>query len=423
MRISKIETIYFEGVAEAKWRAASGATRQAMPNNLWVRIYTEDGLVGLGETYYVPRAIAAIIHDVFAPLLVGREAFDIENHWNNMFSLVNFCGWAGAEMRALSALDIALWDIAGQATGQPIYNLLGGRSRDRVEIYNTCVSSGKYDDLNMVSDGRAGEVAESLVKQGIRGMKIWPFDKFATTLAGPTNPYAKFVIWGGETAAGVRAATISNDGLARGLSVLEDIRKAVGDKISIAIEAHSRWDLPTAIRIARSMEPYNIMWLEEIMPPDNVDSYVRLKSATTVRICQSERVFTRFGYRPWIEKNAADIIMPDLSWGGGITEGRKIASMADTYFLPVTCHDTIGPVALWAASHLLINIPNALNMETVRGYIDGWYNEAVTDQLPISEGHLSLPNRPGLGIKLRDEFVQRPDARVQVTTEREINQW
>jgi L-alanine-DL-glutamate epimerase-like enolase superfamily enzyme len=159
------------------------------------------------------------------------------------------------------------------------------------------------------------------------------------------------------------------------------------------------------------------------MPPDNVDAYVRLKSATTVPICQSERVFTRFGYRPWIEKNAADIIMPDLSWGGGITEGRKIASMADTYFLPVTCHDTIGPVALWAASHLLMSIPNALNMETVRGYIDGWYNEVVTDQLPISEGYLSLPKKPGLGTKLREEFIQRPDARIQITTEKEVNQW
>jgi L-alanine-DL-glutamate epimerase-like enolase superfamily enzyme len=423
MKISKVETIYFEGIAEEKWRASAGATRQAMPNNLWVRLYTEDGLVGLGETYYAPRAIAAIIHDVYAPLLVGREAFDIENHWNNMFSLVNFCGSAGAEMRALSAVDLALWDIVGQAAGQPIYNMLGGRNRDRVAIYNTCVSSGKYDDLNMVSDGRAGEVAESLVKQGIRAMKIWPFDRYATTLAGPTNSYGKFVIWGGETAAGVRASTITEEGLKRGLSVLDDIRKAVGDQMSVAIEGHSRWDLPTATRIARALEPYNLMWLEEIMPPDNVDAYVRLKAATTVPICQSERVFTRYGYRPWIEKNAADIIMPDLSWGGGLTEGRKIASMADTYYLPVTCHDTIGPVALWAAAHLLMSIPNALNMETVRGYIEGWYNEVVTDQLPIAEGYLSLPGKPGLGTRLRDDFVSRPNARIQITTEKEINNW
>jgi len=423
MKISQIETIYFEGVAADQWNAEAGPTRQAMPNNLWVRVYTDDGLVGLGETYYVPRAISAIVHDVYAPLLIGREALDIENHWNNMFSLVSFCGASGAEMRALSAIDLALWDLAGQAAGQPIYNMLGGRSRDRVEIYNTCVSSGKHDDLNMLLDGRGGEVAQDLVEQGIGAMKIWPFDRFGTTLAGPTNPYGKFVIWGGETAAGTLSHSISNEALRNGIAMVEDIRRAVGDRIAIAIEGHARWDLPTATRIARALEPFDIMWLEEIMPPDNVEAYVRLKAATTIPICQSERVFTRFGYRPWIERNAADIIMPDLSWGGGLTEGRKIASLADTYFLPITCHDTIGPVALWAAAHLMLHIPNALTLETVRGYLEGWYREVVTDELPISEGFLSLPSRPGLGTRLRDDFVGRPDARVQTTSKKDVKTW
>jgi L-alanine-DL-glutamate epimerase-like enolase superfamily enzyme len=208
--------------------------------------------------------------------------------------------------------------------------------------------------------------------------------------------------------------------LKRGISVVEDIRKAVGDKMGIAIEGHAHWDLPTATRIARALEPYDIMWLEEIMPPDNVEAYVRLKAATTVPICQSERVFTRFGFRPWIEKNAADIIMPDLSWGGGLTEGRKIASMADTYYLPVTCHDTIGPVALWAAVHLMLHIPNALIMETVRGYIDGWYNDVVTDRIPVKDGHISLPTTPGLGTRMRDDFTSQPGVKVKITTEENV---
>ncbi len=420
MKISKIETIYFPPLNSAEWRQQAGPTRQAMPNNLWVRIHTDDGLVGLGETYYVPRAIAAIIHDVYAPLLLGRNAMDIENHWNNMFSLVNFCGSSGAEMRALSAIDIALWDVVGQAVGQPIFNLLGGRSRDRVEIYNTCVSSGKYDDLNMLMNGRADQVAKELVADGIRAMKIWPFDRFGSTLAGPYDPFGKFYIWGGETAAGTLSHSISNAGLREGLAMIEAIRGAVGDKIAIAIEGHARWDLPTATRIARALEPFDIMWLEEIMPPDNVEAYVRLKGETSIPICQSERIFTRYGYRPWIERNAVDIVMPDLSWGGGITEGRKIASLADTYFLPVTCHDTIGPVALWAAAHLLLNIPNALNMETVRGYLEGWYREVVTDVLPVADGFLTLPEAPGLGTKLRDDFVARPEALVETTTARNL---
>jgi L-alanine-DL-glutamate epimerase-like enolase superfamily enzyme len=337
-----------------------------------------------------------------------------------MFALVSFCGSAGAEMRALSAIDIALWDLVGQACGQPIYNMLGGRNRDRIAIYNTCVNSGKYEDLSQTLTGHAGDVAQSLLQQGITAMKIWPFDQFGTTLAGPMNPRGKFFIWGGETAAGVLAHQLSREDLNRGLSVVADIRRAVGDKMAIAIEGHARWDLPTATRIARALEPFDILWLEEIMPPDNVDAYVRLKAATKVPLCQSERVFTRFGFRPWIERNAADIIMPDLSWGGGITEGRKIASLADSYYLPVTCHDTIGPVALWAAAHLMLNIPNALIMETVRGYIDGWYNDVVTDRIPIVEGHLLLPDKPGLGTRLRDEFVSDPAAKIQITTEREL---
>jgi galactonate dehydratase len=423
MKITKIETLWFEALPQAEWAKLHPKARQALPNNLWVRIHTDKGLVGLGETYYLPRAVAAIIHDIYAPLLIGRDARDIENHWSNMAALANFCGSNGAEMRAISAIDVALWDLAGQNTGEPIYTMLGGRSRDRIKIYNTCVGYGKYDDLNAWLKGRAGELAESLVDQGIPAMKIWPFDQFGPTLSGPVENRKPMVIWGAETAAGPLGHGITNDDLAAGVKIVADIRAAVGNKMAIAIEGHARWDLPSATKIARALEPYDIMWLEEIMPPDNVETYVRLKQATTIPICQSERVFTRFGYRPWIERGAADIIMPDLSWGGGLTEGRKIAAMADTYMLPVTCHDTIGPVALWAATHLMHHIPNGLIMETVRGYIDGWYDDVVTDRIEVRDGHLHLPDRPGLGTKLRDDIFQRPGARIETTTEESVRRW
>ena len=423
MKITKVETLWFEALPQAEWAKRNATARQALPNNLWCQIHTDTGLVGLGETYYLPRAVASIIHDVYAPLLIGRDPLDIENHWQNLFALVNFCGAMGAEMRALSAVDVALWDLAGQIAGQPIYNMLGGRSRDRIRIYNTCVGFGKYPDLDAWLNGRAGELAADLLKQGITAMKVWPFDQFGPTIAGPHDPRGVVRVWGAATAAGTLGHAISDDDLKAGIAIVEDIRRAAGDRMQIAIEGHSRWDLPTATRIARALEPYDVMWLEEIMPPDNVDAYVRLKAATTVPICQSERVFTRFGFRPWIEKNAADIIMPDLSWGGGLTEGRKIAAMADTAYLPLTCHDTIGPVALWAASHLMLSAPNALIMETVRGYIDGWYDEVVTDRIPIRDGMLSLPATPGLGTKLRPELKSRPNARIEVTTEENLKEW
>ncbi len=423
MKITKIETIRVDPVPDKIWQQTRPNSRQASPANLWVRMYTDAGLVGLGETYYVPRAVSAVIHDTFAPLLIGRDPLDIENHWHNMFSLANFFGYAGAEMRAISAIDIALWDIAGQNAGQPIYNLLGGRNRERVPVYNTCVGYGKYPDYSAWMEGRTGELAVSLLDQGIKAMKIWPFDQFAWTIGGPVNERGEVSIFGHATAAGIQTHYLSNEELKKGVAVVEDIRRAVGDKMSIAIEGHARWGLPTATRIARALEPLDIMWLEEIMPPDNAEAFVRLKTATNIPLCQSERVFTRFGFRPFIEQNAADIIMPDLSWGGGLSEGRKIASYAATYYLPITTHDCIGPVALWAAAHLMLHIPNAMIMEIVRGYVEGWYNDVVADQIKIEDGYLSLNGKAGLGTRLRDEFVAGDRCRIETTTEDQLLIW
>jgi len=420
MRITKIETIWFEAVPDAVWRERAPRARQALPNNLWVRVHTDEGLIGLGETYYLPRAVSAIVHDVYAALLIGRDALDIENHWNNLFSLVNFCGFAGAEMRALSAVDIALWDLAGQYTGQPIYNLLGGRNRERILVYNTCVGYGKYPDYHKWTEGESGDLAQDLLKEGIKAMKIWPFDQFGPTLAGPSRPHGKITIFGQETAAGILGHYLSDEDLKRGIAIVEDIQRATGGAMAVAIEGHSRWDLPSSIRIARALEPYNIMWLEEIMPPDNADAYVRLKSSTKVPICQSERMFTRYRFRDFVEKAAADIIMPDISWCGGFTETRKICSLADTHYLPITLHDTIGPVALWASLHLMMHIPNAMIQEVVRGYIDGWYNDVLSDPLIVKEGHLALNGKPGLGTALRGDFTSRPGAHIDVSTDEQV---
>ena len=393
MNISRLETIWFD----------------EQPNTLWLRIHTDDGLIGLGETYYVPRAVSAVIHDVFANLLLGRSAFDIENHWNNMFSTVNFFGFAGAEMRAISAVDVALWDLLGQHTGQPIYNLLGGRNRDRIRIYNTCVSHGPYQDYHAWREGRTGELAKDLLAHNIKAMKIWPFDQFGASLGGPIGSRA------GVEAVGPVTHYISPEQLKKGLSYVEDIRKAVGDQMEIAIEGHARWNLPEAVKIARALEPYNVLWLEEIMQPDNIDAYARLKSETKVPLCVSERLFTRFGFRRCVELNAADIIMPDMAWTGGISETRKIAALADTYYLPITSHDTIGPVALWSAAHLMLHIPNAMIMETVRAYYEGWYNDVLTDRIPIADGLLGLPEKPGLGTALREEVLKRPDVHIEIS--------
>lgn len=423
MKITKIETLWFDPMSSDEWEAGQGTSRQALPNNLWVQIYTDEGLVGLGETYYSPRAVSALIHDAYAPMLIGRDPRDTDNLWGNLFSFVNFCGHAGAEMRAISAIDVALWDLVGQSMGEPIYNVLGGRNRASIPIYNTCVGYGKHDDLEAWLHGRAGELAESLLAQGVRAMKVWPFDQFGPTLAGPDRPGEPVKLWGAESAAGLLGHAISNDDLKAGVKVVEDIREAVGDRMSIAIEGHARWDTTTATRIARALEPLDIMWLEEIIPPDNIDACLRLKQATSIPICQSERLLSRFAFRDLIERGAADIVMPDLSWCGGITETRRICSLADTHYLPVTLHDTIGPVSLWASTHMMLHLPNAAIMETVRAYLEGWYLDVVTERIPVSAGNLSLEARPGLGTALQPDLAKRPGARMEMTDEARVKHW
>jgi galactonate dehydratase len=207
------------------------------------------------------------------------------------------------------------------------------------------------------------------------------------------------------------------------LAIVDDIRHATDGQMSVAIEGHARWDLLQATRIARALEPYDVLWLEEIMPPDNVEAFVRLKSNTTVPICQSERAFTRFRLREFVEKPAADVIMPDLSWSGGFTETRKICSLADTYYLPITLHDTIGPVGLWAATHMMLHIPNAMIQEVVRGYVHGWYNDVLSESLSIEDGQLRLSGKPGLGAALRPELLSRPGLQSQTTTDEQVRSW
>ena len=203
------------------------------PNLLWVRLHTASGLVGLGETYYIPAAVEAVIHDFAAPLLLGQSAFDRERHWQALFSYANFFGHAGAEMRAISALDIALWDLLGQHTGQPVLNLLGGQTRDSIRIYNTCVNTPLYADQTGFLE-KPGDLARSLLAQGITAMKVWPWDRFAPQMkvAAVTGP-------AGWSAVGPVGHDLLPEQLAQGLWTVQEIRRAVGDKMQIALEGHS----------------------------------------------------------------------------------------------------------------------------------------------------------------------------------------
>jgi galactonate dehydratase len=393
VRVVRVETIRHTG----------------LPNLLWVQLISEDGLIGLGETFYLPGAVEAVIHDLIAAFVFGQPDCSIESIWDQVFSYCNFFGYAGAEMRALSAIDIALWDLKGQRRGQPIYNLLGGEVRDKIPIYNTCVNTEAYDDQDAFLH-RPAELAKDLLSQGIRAMKIYPWDRFApamksAALSGPAGPQAK----------GPSGSFISPRNLDAGLSVVKAIRDAVGRDIEILIEGHSRWDLNCAIRIGKALEPYDVLWMEDMMKPDSVTDLSRLVNETRVPQSVSERLFTRYAYRQVLEAKASHVIMPDLIWTGGITEGRKIAILADSFHLPIAPHDCTGLVTVFANLHICAVSTNAMILESVRGFYRGWYKSVYTNNLPIEGGYASFPASPGLGTQLKPEFLADPRTSIRVS--------
>ena len=383
------------------------------PNVLWVRVYTDEGLVGLGETFFGARAVEAYLHESAAMTVLGRDPLAIERIGRDLTPYVGFAG-TGVEARGRSAVDIALWDLFGKATGQPVYQLLGGLSRERIRTYNTCAgyryvrsrpdwgtddwglegeAEGPYEDLDAFLH-RADELAQSLLEQGITGMKIWPFDHAAVESDG---------------------YYISGRDLDRALEPFRKIRGAVGDRMDIMVELHSLWRHPAAVRIAAALEPFDPFWYEDPIRMDSLAALADYAAKTRVPICVSETLGGKWEFRDLLETGACGIVMPDISWCGGLTEARKIAALADTYHRPVAPHDCSGPVAFMACVHLSLSVPNALVQESVRSFYTGWYRELVTATPVIENGWILPPEGPGLGTELLPDLDRRKDAHVAVS--------
>ena len=384
------------------------------PNVLWVRVRTDEGLVGLGETFFGANTVAAYMHETVAPYLLGQDPLHIDRHARALYGYLGFNS-TGAEARGNSAVDLALWDLFGKATGQPVYQLLGGLSRERIRIYNTCAgyryvrarsvqavnnwglpaeqAGGPYEDLEAFLQ-RADELARSLLEQGIRGMKIWPFDPFAEASGGHY---------------------ISSADLKTALEPFRKIRGAVGDAMDIMVEFHSLWDLPMAKKLAAALEEFNPYWYEDPIKMDNPAALAELARSTRVPITASETLGTRWSFRQFFEERAIGIAMLDVSWCGGLSEARKLAAMAEAYQLPVAPHDCTGPVVFMASVHLSLNATNALVQETVRAFYSGWYTELVTHLPRIEGGYVYPPQGPGLGLELVPGIERRSDATVRVS--------
>ncbi len=382
----------------------------AYPNLIWVQVHSDRGLIGLGESYFGPGAVEAHIHDFIAPYLLGQDPRAVERHAPRLLGYVGK-GGSGAEMRAASAVDIALWDLWGQASGQSIHQLLGGPSRDSIRVYNTCAGTeyvrnsaavktddfglsaapGPYEDLDGFLN-RPVELAQSLLEMGITAMKIWPFD-FAAEASG--------------------GHYISDTDLAKAIAPFVKIQDALGGEMEIMAELHALWDLPCAKRIVDALDPLDLLWIEDPVRMDHLGSLAEVAAVTHTPIATGETLGGKAQYRSLLELEAVGVAIMDLVWGGGLTEGRKVAAICDAWHLPFAAHDCTGPVALTASVQLALAAPNVFIQEIVRAFYYGWYSELVTALPPLEDGQIRAPEGAGLGIKLNPGVVERPDATVR----------
>jgi L-alanine-DL-glutamate epimerase-like enolase superfamily enzyme len=386
MKITAIETLWHPAFARF----------------VWVQVHTDEGIVGLGEVGHNARAAEHVIHDYARRLLLGADPRRIDHLWTTVYDAMRVTSPAGSELRALAAVDEALWDILGKLTGQPVYQLLGGASRDAIPIYNTCIGQDPIPDQRRFHDD-AGALAAELLAEGIDCMKIWPFDPFARQSHGQY---------------------LSTADLEAGLEPVRAIREQIGDAMGIAVELHGFWNLPCALQIARALEPYKVQWVEEAISPESVRAQAEFAQASPVPVVSGERIYTRFGLRALLEMGGAHIVNPDLTWTGGIGELKRMATMAEAYRRPIKPHNEGGPVHHVASAHVAANVPNLYLLETIRynychvfpQLVDGLPDLIRVEPSPPTGGrtprppraHLTLPAGPGLGIRLKPEITGSP---------------
>lgn len=345
-------------------------------NWVFVKVYTDEGIDGVGEATleYKEKALEGAVEHIKA-YLVGQNPLDIERHWHDIYRDAYWRGGA-VLMSALSAVEMALWDILGKKLNVPVYQLLGGKVHDRVRIYVNGWFSGAKTPAEFA------EKAKIAVQRGVTAMKWDPFGK--------------------------SYMNISNKDLQTALECVGAVRDAVGPGVDLLIEGHGRFNIPTGVKIAKELEQFKPMFFEEPVPPDNLDALKAVKDQSPVAISAGERLYTRWDYRPMFDKMAADYIQPDISHAGGIMELKKIAAEAESRYIPFAPHNPSGPVANAATLQLAASCPNFCILEIM--YSDVSYRRDVTtEQLEYSDGFIKIPDRPGLGLELNeDACAQHP---------------
>jgi len=358
--------------------------------HLWVRIETDAGITGLGECVHGGHAAIALIHDL-APKLVGSDPFAVDAIFEGLRrGLVFEGGFAGALITALTGIEIALWDLKGKALKTPICELLGGKFRDKIRVYADCeVTPGmNFDECKKVVD--------EVLEKGFTALKI---DLDIGAYGKYQSEVAHFV----KDRFNHTAGEWEHDRMVRLAGM---VKRAAGNTIDVACDLHTRLDVPSAIRLARDLEGFHLMWLEEPVPPENVAAMREIKRTTATPICAGENLYLRQGFRDLIESQAVDIIMPDIPKCGGLSECRKIANMAEIYYIPFAPHNVSSPIGTMASAHVCATVPNFLVLEFHWLHRDYWTTITTRKTDIIKDGYIALDDAPGIGLEL-DEGVAR----------------
>lgn len=352
------------------------------PWNL-IRIYTDNGLIGLGEAYWGPGIMDVV--ERLTPRLVGKDPLEVDKLWTYMMNVMSGPGSiAGATVAAISGIEIALLDLVGKHLKTPVYQLLGGKFRDRVRVYADSHAPGMND--NAAWQARALQVRE-------RGFDALKFDLDSLVLDLQKDDYNR---------------SLSNKAIGRMVERVQAVLEVLGPDVDLALDCHWSYNVTDAIRLARALEPFPLLWLEDPTPPDNADALARVSAATRTPICTGENLYTRHGFRPLIEKGACQIIQPDIPRCGGLLESKRIADMADMYYIPFAAHNVSSPVGTLASAHVCAAIRTFTVLEFHSQDVPWWDAMVGREADPlIKNGYLALSDQPGLGVELNDELCRQ----------------
>ncbi len=362
------------------------------PENPWffIEVETDEGVTGLGETSdYRATPMLANGIEAIKPLLVGEDPSHIEELWQRVFRNYSTINGRGFVSHLISAVDVALWDIRGKALGQPVYKLLGGPVRPNVPLY-THIQDQSFEGVTIDDAVRA---ARETADEGYEAIKTDPFK----SQRHGTLPFS-----GADL-----VERLNPKSIAEAVDWIAALRGELGPDYELMVDAHGRFDVASAISAGRALEPYNLIWYEEPVPPESFQALREVRENTGIPICVGERLYTRYDFTPVFEQRLADYVMPDILWTGGITEIKKIAAMAEAYYVRMSPHDALGPVSIVAGAHASITMPNLYRLECIHQWFP-IFAEILTPMFEYRDGAIWLDEeRPGLGVELNHEAAAK----------------